>query len=163
MTLLFDLLGLICGAALIRALASRSALSSLRGGLSCVAVVLGVVAFWANVWPQARALVRLHDRDQRLTFAQARAAPGVRYGADEPFLEWAGRRLPRDARVFLNCPQPRSCPNALANWITYRLTPRVFTDYASQAQWVLFYGTPPPPSAAVARFAPGFALERLPR
>jgi hypothetical protein len=41
-TLAFDLFGVICGAAPIRALAARSAISSLRGGLTCVAVVLGV-------------------------------------------------------------------------------------------------------------------------
>jgi hypothetical protein len=161
-TLVFDLFGVICGAALIRALAARNAVSSLRGGLTCVAVVLGVVAFWAGVWPQARTLVRLHEHDQHLTSAQARALPGTRYGADEAFLAWASHRLPPGAQVFLDCAQPHPCSNALANWITYRLTPRVFTDYSTQAQWVLFYGTAAPRAAAVVRFAPGFALERLP-
>jgi hypothetical protein len=161
-TLLFEVFGLICGAALIRAVAARSAVSSLRGGLTCVAVVLGAVAFWAGAWPEARALVRLHERDQRLTSAQARVVAGDTYGANEPFLAWADRLLARNARVFLDCPQPSPCSSFLANWITYRLTPRVFTDYETQAQWVLFYDTAPLRSAAVARFSARFALERLP-
>jgi hypothetical protein len=161
-TLVFEVLGVICTAALIRAVTARPGTGSLRVWLACVAVGFGALAFWAKVFPETRTLVRLHTHDGRLTSAEARALPGERFGADEQFLAWADGRLPRFARVFLDCPQPQPCTNVLANWITYRLTPRVFTDFRSQAQWVLFYRTASPRAPGV-HFAPGYGLERLPR
>jgi hypothetical protein len=165
-TLALELLGALSTAALIRAMGARS--RSLLPALTCVAIVVGAISFWRGVWPEVRALVSLHTYDERLTPAQAFASPGSEYGAREGFLAWAADRLPPRARVFLACAQPTPCSNALANWITYRLGPRVFTDFAVQAQWVLFYGTPT--SALVLRrptrvltYAPGFAIGRLAR
>ena len=68
--------------------------------------------------------------------------------------------------AFLECPQPTSCQNALANWITYRLQPRVFTDFPGQPQWVLFYNTATHALSgarftALTEYASGFAVGRL--
>lgn len=161
MKVLFDLVGLICVAALLWALGSRAGGRSLMGAVTCVAVVFGAGTFWTHVWPQARSMVLLHESDSRLTPAQAFANPGVRLHANEGFLAWADQRLPPTARVFLDCPEPRPCPNELSNWITYRLTPRVFTDYRGEAQWVLFYGTAGPAAPGIVGYSPGFAIERL--
>jgi hypothetical protein len=165
-TPLFDLIGVICAAVLVRAL-GRAA-NSPRGALACVLVALSAFAFWHGAWTQARSLVDQHRGDDRLTAVQALASPGAQYGADEPFLAWAQARLPRAARVFLDCPQPQTCSNALANWITYRLQPRLFTIYPTQAQWVLFYATGAgslsgTQLAGVQRFRPGFAVARIVR
>jgi hypothetical protein len=164
-TLLFETFGAISAALLVRVALTRS--SSLLPALACIAIVIGAVTFWSDVWPEARSLVRLHRADGHLTRAQAFAEPGQAFGADEPFLAWAARELPPRARVFLECPQPKPCSYGLPNWITYRLAPRVFTDYPTEAQWVLFYGTPTRALSSatftvVARYAPGYVVGRLP-
>jgi hypothetical protein len=134
--------------------------------LTAAGVVLAAIAFWGNVFPRAGSLIDDHNRDARLSREQALALPGRRWGAREDALAWADSVLPLNARVFLECPQPSPCTNALANWITYRLQPRVFTDYPNQAQWVLFYGTPTgalssPRLTGVIEYAPGFAIARV--
>jgi hypothetical protein len=165
-TLFAEAVGVLFVAAMARAVLARSV--SLGGAVTAVAVVLGGLAFWAGVWPQARELVSDHAHNARLSREQALALPGTALPATaaparEDVLAWADSVLPRRARVFLDCPQPAPCTNPLANWITYRLEPRVFTDSASQAQWVLFYGTPARwlATTSVMEFAPGYAIGRL--
>jgi hypothetical protein len=165
-TLVLEFVGVVSAAALVRALASRSA--SLLGTAACVAVALSAFLFWHGVWPQAARLVDLHNRDGRLSREQALAAPGYAYGVNAGFLAWADGRLPRRARVFLDCPEPVSCPHGVANFITYRLQPRVFTDFARQANWVLFYSQPGTALGsarvtALATYRAGFAIGRLER
>ncbi len=166
MTLLLELVGALVLAAMIRGLLPGRV--SLLSGLTVVAVALAGFAFWSNVWSVGRGFISQHAVDARLTAEQALAVPGGEYGAREDVLAWADGVLPRQARVFLDCQQPNPCQNALANWITYRLLPRVFTDFPWQAQWVLFYDTPPGALESVkvsdeVVYKPGFAIARLTR
>lgn len=165
MKLLFVLVGLLCVVAIAPAVVRQRG-PSLSTWLVVASVAIGALAFWSNLFPQTRALIDEHGRDSRLTAEQALALPGTAYRAREDFLAWADARLPRRAAVFLYCPQPAPCSNALANWITYRLQPRVFTDLPTQAQWVLFYATSPStlrgaPLTWLVPYAPGFALARV--
>ena len=47
---------------------------------------------------------------------------------------------PRKATVHLICP---NCSVELGQWITYRLTPRIFSDRPAPGQWVLTYDATP--------------------
>ena len=166
MTLLLEVIGVLAVAALVRGALNGPA--SLIPVLSVVAVVVGGFAFWSNVWPEGHALVSEHTADARYTPEEALAGPGLPFGADEQALSWADSVLPLRARVFLECPQPAPCSNSLANWITYRLQPRVFTSYPSQARWIFFYDTPPTALPAVrftgaVQFVPGMVIGRLVR
>ncbi len=129
---------------------------------------LSGVVFWTGVWATARGLVKQHEHDAGLSRAQALALPGTSMQAREDFLAWAARIVPKRATVYLDCPQPTRCLNGLANWISYRLTPRVFTDLPSQAQYVLFYNAPPseagaPRVSALRFYGADFALGRVVR
>jgi hypothetical protein len=160
MVLLLEVLGVLAVAAVVRAVTGGK---SLRPGLTVVVLVAGAIVFWTSIWPDARDLVRGHSHDARLTPAQRLAVPGAQYGAQERVLAWADASLPPRARVFLECPQATNCSNGLANWIAYRLEPRVFTDYPQQAQWILFYNTPRSalaslPLTAVKQYAPGYVI-----
>jgi hypothetical protein len=164
-TLLLEVIGALAVAALVRGLLPGSA--ALLPALAVVAVVAGGFAFWSNVWPDAETFVDFHARDARLSAEQALAVPGGGFGAREDVLAWADALLPRGARVFLECPEPTNCSNGLANWIAYRLQPRVFADFPAQAQWILFYRTPRSalgtsvPLTGVVQYAPGFAIGRV--
>jgi hypothetical protein len=163
-TLLLEVVGVLAAASVIRA--TLPSATSLRDGLTIVAVVLAGFALWSTIWPQARDLIDQHSADARLTRAQALALPGTVWGAHEDVLAWAATRLPRRATVYLECPQPEHCSNGLANWIAYRLAPRVFTDLPVQAQWILFYATPPSELASprvngLQQYAPGYAIARV--
>ncbi len=130
-----------------------------------LAALAGAAAFWIGVGPGAVGMVREHARDAHLNAAQAFARPGEGFGAREDVLAWADATLPRHGRVYLDCPQPERCSNGLANWIAYRLEPRVFTDTPAQATWVLLYRTAsgrsaPPGFVLAATYAPGFAVAR---
>ncbi|HWF74462.1 MAG TPA: hypothetical protein VG186_14025 [Solirubrobacteraceae bacterium] len=164
MTVLLEVVGALAVAALVRGLLPGPA--PLTAAVSVVAVVVAGFAFWSNAWPDARTLVDEHSRDARLSTEQALAVPGARWGARDDVLAWADAVLPRDANVFLECPQPSNCSNGLANWIAYRLEPRVFTDFPAQAQWILFYATPRSalPSVRLTRvigYGPGFLIGRV--
>ncbi len=164
MSVLVELGGVLCVAATVRYV--HPGARSLLPALAIVALVLGGFAFWRSAWTEGRGLIDQHSRDARLTREQALALPGTAYGAREDVLAWADVHLPRRARVFLECPQPTPCPNALANWITYRLQPRVFTDRPGQARWVLFYGTSTSALSGtrvmgLIEYASGFAIGRL--
>jgi hypothetical protein len=163
-TLLLEVLGVLAVAALVRGLLPGP--GSLLPGVSVVAVVVAGFAFWSNLWPDVHDLVSEHSADARLSSEQALALPGTHFGAREDVLAWADALLPLHARVFLECPQPGNCSNGLANWITYRLQPRVFTSYPSQARWVLVYNTPRTalPTFHITHpvtYAPGFLIGRL--
>lgn len=166
MTLLVEVVGLLSVATIVYSLRTR--LVSLGGGVTVMAVALSGVVFWTGIWSTARGLMADHQHDSHLTRAQARALPGTAVGAREDVLAWADQLLPKHARVYLDCPQPTRCLNGLANWITYRLTPRVFTDLPSQADWILFYNTPQglagaPPVTGLRSYGPEFAIGRVAR
>lgn len=164
MTLLLEVVGVLAVAALVRGALPGPA--SLLPALAVVAVVVAGFAFWSNAWPEVHDLVSEHSADARLTPEQALSLPGSLWGARADVLDWANGVLPQRARVFLECPQESNCSNGLANWITYRLQPRLFTSFASQAQWILFYNTPRSALPTVhvtdvVQYAPGFLIGRL--
>src|SRR5947209_2238190 len=131
--------------------------------LVLLAVACSMVAAWVTLGVRTRQLIAAHGDDARLSRAEALAVPGRAFGAREDVLAWAAALIPTHARVYLQCPQPGSCSNPLANWITYRLSPRVFTDSAADADWVLVYRSGPSGitgARAVWRFSPGFAVLR---
>ncbi len=163
MILLVEVVALI-GLALAghRLLPRRPAAVVVAGWLGALA---GAAAFWIGVGPGAVGMVHERAHDAHLTAAQALARPGEGLGARADVLAWADATLPRHGRVYLDCPQPASCSNALANWIAYRLEPRVFTDTPAQATWVLLYRRAPDEPlpagfALAATYARGFAVAR---
>ncbi len=147
MTLLFELVGLIALAAAGRALVPNASLS-LTTAIAVVAVAVGGAAFWLGGYPHLRTLLDEHSSNEGSTTAQANAAAGGIFPADEGFLAWAAARLPKTARVYLAC--TGHCPG---EWVTFRLAPRVFVTSPSMAQYALFYDVPPG-SATYARGKP---------
>jgi hypothetical protein len=89
-----------------------------------------------------RDLVEQHSADSKLSRAEAAVAAGGQFPAREDFLGWAESQLPSHARVFLAC--GRGC--GPREWITYRLSPRVFVERPRQAGWLLFYDEAPTPA-----------------
>jgi hypothetical protein len=159
-TLLAEVLGVLAIAAIVRV--AWPGTSSLKPAITVVIVVLAGFGFWAKIWPRVSGLVREHSQDSQLTAEQALSIPGVTFGANASVLAWADGALPREASVFLDC----TCANGLANWITYRLQPRFFTELPAQAQWILFYNTQPstlssPRITDLEVLASGYAIARV--
>jgi hypothetical protein len=147
MTLLVEVLGFVVLAGALRTLLPAGALP-LAGALTALAVAIGGAALWLDGYPTVRKLLAEHASSEVLTRAQANAAAGGLFPADEGFLAWADARLPKTATVWLEC--AGHCPG---EWVTFRLSPRVFVSSPSQAQFALFYDVAPS-SAAYARGKP---------
>lgn len=137
MTLAFEVIGVIVLAAALRAPLPTPAFP-LTSAIAAFAVAVGGVSFWLNGYSSARSLLDGHASDLQLTRGQANAAGGGIFPADEGFLAWADARLPRKARVFLEC--TGHCPG---EWVTFRLSPRVFVSSPKQAEYALFYDIDP--------------------
>jgi hypothetical protein len=137
MTLAFEVIGVVVLAAALRALLPTPSIP-LTTAIAAFAIAVGGASFWLNGYSSARSLLDEHASDRQLTRGQANAAGGGIFPADEGFLAWADALLPRKARVFLEC--TGHCPG---EWVTFRLSPRVFVSSPEQAEYALFYDIDP--------------------
>jgi hypothetical protein len=137
MTLAWEVIGVIVLAAALRALLPTPSIP-LVTVIAAFAVAVGGASFWLDGYSSARSLLNEHASDLQLTRGQANAAGGGIFPADEGFLAWADAHLPRNARVFLEC--TGHCPG---EWVTFRLSPRVFVSSPIQAEYALFYDIDP--------------------
>jgi len=136
-TILLEVIGVIVLAAAARALLPTGS-TSLVAAIAAIAVAVGGAAFWLGGYASLRHLLDEHASFEGSTVAQANAAAGGQFPADEGFMAWADAHLPKTARVYLAC--TGHCP---AEWVTFRLSPRVFVSSPAQAQYVLFYDIAP--------------------
>jgi hypothetical protein len=103
----------------------------------------------------------------RLTSAAVEAAGARRYPGleiDAAFFDWVATRVPPRASFFI-VTQPRH--QSSYQWGTFRLLPRLATERADQADWIVFYDRDPRnrgPAAYDARtlelYRPGFGIAR---
>jgi hypothetical protein len=146
-TLIFEAVGIVVLAAAVRAVLPASRLS-LTTAILALAVAIGGAPFWLEGYAASRRLLDEHSANEALTRGQANAAGGGIFPADEGFLAWVDARLPRNARIYMEC--TGHCP---AEWVTFRLSPRVFVNSPREAQYALFYDVSPG-SKAYARGKP---------
>lgn len=71
----------------------------------------------------------------------ANLTPGSLFPADENLLNPAESAIPRHARVYLICYS--GSVGCSGEWIGYQLSPRLFVEKMSEAQYVLVYGASP--------------------
>jgi hypothetical protein len=138
---------------------------SWRVALATVAAVLGLVAIVSSGWSHARNILTQRGIDAKTTAAERRASVGQRFGAREDILRVVDEQIPRRAKVLLICP---NCSAELGQWITYRLTPRRFTDGPEGAEWIFTYDSTPEKGDVEEddlvdprTIAPGFEIARL--
>jgi hypothetical protein len=112
--------------------------------VALLAVAAMAIAFWSAVWSEGHTLVDQHSSDSTLTSEQANAVAGNLFPANDAFLSFAAATVPSDATVYLWCgPAQAGCYDGLSDWISFRLSPRVFVSQPGQAQWVVVYGASP--------------------
>ena len=129
------LLGAFVGSLML----SGSSRPATAGGVVLLAVAVAGLAFWGAVWGTGRTFVE--QSEHYPSIHDANVAPGSLFPADETLLTSAEALIPRQASVYLICQ-----PNAVGcsgEWVTYQLSPRLFVDNISEAQYVLVYGASP--------------------
>ena len=153
MTLLIEVLGVVVVAVLLgERLGPRR---SLVPGVLAVAVAIAALSSFPVLWSDAHTLVNTHDQDAMLTREAANTAAGGTFPANEPFLAFAEANIPRSASVYLDCGTANAgCPGGLNEWISFRLTPRLFLPTPARARYALFYGANP----ATAAYARGWRV-----
>ncbi|MEY2443254.1 MAG: hypothetical protein QOJ46_2680 [bacterium] len=166
MTLLLQVIAVLVVAAVVHAVVGRDRRVGLDAGVvAAVAVVLIGFAALDAEWKTGRSL--LHDRaaNAKLSPAEYQARGGAIFAAREDFLEFVDSRIPRAASTYLVC----SCTDE-RDWISWRLSPRRFTNRPQDADWIVFYratpkGTDVPPGlyGPLIRFEPDFQLARVRR
>lgn len=108
-------------------------------GVTALAIAVAGLAFWGGVWLTGRTFI-----EQTSTYPsihEANVAPGSLYPADEDLLNAVEAVLPRSATIYLICqPNATGCSG---EWISYQLSPRVFVEKISEAQYILVYGDSP--------------------
>jgi hypothetical protein len=115
-------------------------------GVSLIAVALAGIAFWGGLWNMGRTFIK--QSEEAPTVQSANANPGSLFPANETFLEAVEHAVPRNASMYLICgPNQVGCDS---EWISYRLSPRLFTEREDQAQYVVVYGDSPTTVAATA-------------
>ena len=141
MTLLIELLGVLALAVAIRSLAG-GAISSASAAVAVAVVAFGIGGL-NNLWPETTGLVDAHNANAKLSREAANTQAGAVYSTDnEGFLAFADRVIPRTARVFIECGLHQGkCLQQ--EWVTFRLSPRVFVEHPSQARWAIFDGAEP--------------------
>ena len=133
-------------------------------------VVLGI-AFFGGWWPQITQMVDDHSSSAKLSVEAANAAAGrlFRVGnnyIDDKFMQFVDYTISRQTTVFIECgPHQSPCDNQ--DWLTFRLSPRVFVPHPQQAQWAIFYDVDPAQESFAAgwrlsTYSPGFAVARRP-
>jgi hypothetical protein len=127
--------------------------------VAAVATVVGGYVFFTQVYRAGSLTVSIASHFRDIEPVDRRAIGGTGFpNSNEPFMRWVEVRVhPRD-RVYLECGR-RACSGSLAEWLTFRLTPRRFTDRPEQADWILFYGSDPGRAA----YARGFERMRFAR
>jgi hypothetical protein len=170
MALVVQITGVLALAAVVGAVTARAGRAGpLLPGVIVVIVAASGFSFWSGVWPQYKGLLDQGTANAARSRADVQGAGGTQFGAREDVLAWADARLPRRARVYLEC---RGFPNCGAagfrQWLTFRLAPRRFTEQRALADWVLVYGAEPrferqarAASASYARLRRGYGLGRL--
>src|SRR5947199_10540112 len=99
MKLLLEVLGVLVIAGAITAPYS-AARTPIASAVLIAAVITGV-AFWSGVWPEAKALITAHNSNGRLTRDEANTRGGALFPANEGFLAFADKAIPRTAHVYL--------------------------------------------------------------
>jgi hypothetical protein len=165
-TLLLQVIAVLVVAAVAHALIGGDRRPRLdAAAVTVVAVILVGFAALDTAWSTARSLLHERPVDAKLGPAGYLGQGGAVFSAREDFLSLVDTRVPRRAPVYLVC----GCTDE-RDWISWRLSPRPFTDGPLDADWIVFYRAPPkdadvPASAygPLVRLGPDFALARVRR
>ena len=134
----------ICGALLLGGLlgswTGSAAPRRIVAGIVTIALVLTGVAFWNGLWSMGHTFI-VQAGTWPSSLHVANAEPGSLYPADEGLLDEVDRALPRNASVYLFC--AKNSVGCSAEWISYRLSPRLFVTSPARAQYVVVYGDSP--------------------
>ncbi|MGI9099463.1 MAG: hypothetical protein ACR2H2_13410 [Solirubrobacteraceae bacterium] len=166
MTLLLQVIGVLLVAAVARAVVgSDRRLRVESGAVTAVAVVLVGFGALDGAWVTTRSLLTERSANARLSPSEYQGRGGTIFSAREDFLTFVDSRVPRAATVHLAC----ACSDE-RDWISWRLSPRRFTERPQDADWLVFYRVQPQdadvPAGAyerLVRFEPGFELARVRR
>jgi hypothetical protein len=140
-----------------------SALRQTRPKRATALLAAGLLLSLAGVGLASARLVSDARDGWRLSETERQVRGGAKLGVDVRFVEWVSRRMPRDATFYIAFPGHRR--EAVYQWATYRLFPRVSVRRPAEAEWVVFYGVRRPPRASpngpfrrVTGYRVGFAL-----
>jgi len=137
LTLLLSVLGVLAASAAVR---SARPATSWAAGVALAVTVLGVIAMSNQTVSTAKKLDRQYHANRALPRTVLNNAGGAPSAAREDFMAFADQRIPRTAKVFLQCTP--TC-GGMEQWVTWRLLPRVFVDRPQDAQWILMYNAVP--------------------
>jgi hypothetical protein len=135
---------LSAGAAILVLLreANRRVAISAAAVFATLAAIWSILAFGNQAWNLGRTWMGQRADNVKLPEAAIKGAGGIAFPAREEILRIVDDKIPKQDTVFLVCKDP-ACAGALNVWITYRLTPRIFTETAKGADWVLLYNAAP--------------------
>lgn len=141
MTLVIQVAGVLLLGALLGSLIRRSATSHRTvAGIVVIALAPAGLAFWNGLWSMGHTFV-VQAGTWPSSLHVANAEPGSLFPADEGLLDEVDRVLPRNASVYLLC--AKNSVGCSGEWISYRLSPRLFVTGPAQAQYVVVYGDSP--------------------
>lgn len=164
MALLVQVLGVLALAAFVALLQGSGRPVPTTAGVAVVAVVVCGAIVWSDLYPAARDQLVQREANAALT-EEDRRSLGGRFGNNrEDFLMWVEKNVGPDERPHLYCgPGGEGCAGGYGEWITWRLSPRVFTPEPTPDEPIIVFGADPrqAPDARGRRFVgiePRFGL-----
>lgn len=143
MLLAMEVLGALIFGASLSGFVNPASRQLTTASVTLLAVAAMAIAFWSGVWSEGSALVTQHDSDAALTVEEANTLAGNLWPANNAFITFAAATIPTNAKVYLYCgPGQAACLDGVSDWVTFRLSPRVFVEHPGEAQWVVVYGAP---------------------
>ena len=166
MTLLLQTVGIIATVLVLSALMEgRVSRWSAAAGTVAVVVVSAGVLFWGHLWDAAKAFDDAHAANKAVPKEAAAVAGGVAVGVNVAFVEWARRQIPEGDSYYL-VPDAARANEAVYQWLTYQMFPRLVTERPEEADWLVIYGADPRGTYDRAEFMqpvaydPNFAISR---
>lgn len=163
MLLLFEVLGVLAGAALLAAIVGRGVgRRSFALGAAIIPAAVACAVLGTGLWPTTRNVLAERASQAALSPQEAQSAPGRSADVEIDFVEWAREQIPA-GETFLVVGEDRG-----QQWTTFRLLPNLAVDRPEDADWIVFYGEDPEDADAYdpsafgepEEFDDGFAVAR---